>query len=115
MHVMAERAVLVRLMLMAALGARGLHDGSDRHVETLHDKAEARAMLLRLCTSLVKYNLSMSSDECGGRSTFRVFFKTLRKVGASLTCVEVEWSGCLIRLCCRFMAWSRCAWSCAKG
>src|SRR5690606_22986142 len=72
---LAEQQVMERLSLLAALAAEQMHLGSN---VSLAEKTLTRRRLLDLTKQLVKYLLLLSSDHCGGRTSLRRFFKSLR-------------------------------------
>jgi hypothetical protein len=72
LHCLSERATLEKLSYLSALESQNLPaPGANR---TLKDKDKARRKLLSLATMLVRYRSSMASDDCGGRSEFRLYF-----------------------------------------
>lgn len=77
MHVIAEKITLIRLSFDAAIGVKELARDT---VMTLGEKIRLRSTLIALCTKLVKYNLAMSTDHCGGRPVVREFFRLVRLV-----------------------------------
>ena len=64
-----------QLSLLHALTADNVHGKG-----SLAEKRRIRRRQLELSQELVRFLLSMASEQCGGRSVFRLFFKKLREV-----------------------------------
>lgn len=94
MHVMSERDLLVKLSVLAAISSKNMGDS-----HSVMEKQNLRREMMRLVRvwqffkscfffqlvflskkTLVKYNLEMNSDQCGGRKVFRIFFSKLRQI-----------------------------------
>eukprot|EP01087_Luapelamoeba_hula_P023302 TRINITY_DN8547_c0_g1_i2.p1 TRINITY_DN8547_c0_g1~~TRINITY_DN8547_c0_g1_i2.p1 ORF type:complete len:800 (-),score=189.59 TRINITY_DN8547_c0_g1_i2:79-2478(-) len=73
----AERAVLYELANLSSKQADVLT--IDSNISMSHMERN-RLQLRSLATTMVRYTLSMSSDECGGCSEYSQFFSTIRKV-----------------------------------
>jgi len=78
LHVHGERSVLFELGDMAAAEAENLKLVA---AETNFEEMKvSRQRLRELASLMVRYTLSMSSNDCGGRSEYSEFFTTIRQV-----------------------------------
>lgn len=80
LHCLSERTTLEKLSYLSALESQNLPAPGVSAGRTMSDKDKARRRLLALATMLVKYRSSMASDDCGGRSEFRLYFLVRKKV-----------------------------------
>ena len=80
LHCLSERKTLEKLSFLAALQSQNLPNPQSSETKTLKEKEKVRRNLISLATMLVRYRSSMASDDCGGRTEFREYFKELRRV-----------------------------------
>jgi len=78
LHAHGERSVLYELSNLAASQADNLKLMASEI--SFNDMKVSRQKLRDLAALMVRYTLSMSSDDCGGSSEYSEFFTTIRKV-----------------------------------
>lgn len=77
-HILAERQVLVQLSVLSSDTANELP--SLQSPQTLQQKNATRKRMIGLASSMMRYMLGMSSEQCGGRSSLQLFYTCLREV-----------------------------------
>jgi hypothetical protein len=85
LHCLSERTTLEKLSYLSAIESQNLPAPGMVAGRTMSDKDKARRRLLGLATMLVRYRSSMASDDCGGRSEFRLYFMV------SSSCLLLAW------------------------
>eukprot|EP01114_Cavostelium_apophysatum_P013679 TRINITY_DN3369_c0_g1_i1.p1 TRINITY_DN3369_c0_g1~~TRINITY_DN3369_c0_g1_i1.p1 ORF type:complete len:748 (-),score=166.42 TRINITY_DN3369_c0_g1_i1:87-2330(-) len=85
-HVYGEKMVLLELSSIASAQADALRISAEMNVPSaqiakIFEETKAmRSKLRDLATSMVRYTLSLSSNDCGGVSEYVEFFRTMRDV-----------------------------------
>ncbi|PRP79066.1 hypothetical protein PROFUN_13168 [Planoprotostelium fungivorum] len=77
-HTMAEKLVFLELSDMAAINAERLQMVGGRESNSFDNIKGIRDQLRELSSRLVRYTISMSTNDCGGISEYSEFFGKLR-------------------------------------